>query len=75
MDDGFMVLYYPQKKVLGLFWSDMFWLDRNYRWWDMFWCNEYNCRFGTYAQAKEALCRAVRGRGPSVEYFDVDCGG
>lgn len=62
VEDGFLVLYYPQKKILGLFW------------WDMFsWDHHYQGGFGSYARAKEALCRAVRG--PSVEYFDVDCGG
>lgn len=60
IDDGFMVLYYPQKKILGLFW------------WDMFGWDQYYCGFGSYARAKEALCLALRG--PAVEYFDVDCG-
>lgn len=61
MDDGFMVLYYPQKKVLGLFWLNMF-----------SWDHYYQGGFGSYKSAKEALCRAVRR--PAVEYFDVDCG-
>lgn len=56
---GDFVQYYPQKKILGLFWVNMF------AW------NEYYSGFDSYEQAKKALCNAITK--PVVEYLEVDC--
>ena len=59
--DGDGTRYYPQHKLLGLFWVNMFGLDP---YWD-----------GSYLTLKEAqrnLCNHLRK--PVVEYYSVDCG-
>jgi hypothetical protein len=49
--------YFPQRKILGLFWIDMF---RS---------NPYYVGFDSYGDAHEALYCAIRK--PEVEYIDV----
>jgi len=56
---GDCVRYHPQKKILGLFW------------WNMFDWYEYYEGFKSYEKAKKELCDALKK--PKVEYFDVDC--
>lgn len=57
--DGDFVRYYPQVKVLGLFW------------WNMFDWSDYYYGFRSYDKAKKELCDALKK--PKVEYFDVTC--
>lgn len=57
--DGDFVRYYPQKKILGIFW------------WDMFSWNEYYNGFNSYDKAKKELCESLKK--PVIEYLDVDC--
>lgn len=57
--DGDFVRYYPQTKILGFFWVDMF-----------AWA-EYYDGFKSYEQAKKALCNTIKK--PIVEYLEVDC--
>ena len=58
--DGEFVRYYPQRKILGLIWINMF-----------AWMNDYYEGFSSYEKAKDELCNALRGL--IVEYLDVDC--
>lgn len=51
--------YYPQRKILGLFWVDMFSSDPTY------------VGFLSYEDANESLCSAIAK--PKVEYLDVKC--
>jgi hypothetical protein len=51
------IMYFPQRKILGLFWIDMF----RY--------NPYYDGFDSYENAHEALYNAICK--PEVEYIDV----
>jgi hypothetical protein len=59
LTNGEFVRFYPQRKILGLIWINLF------AW------NEYYDGFSSYEKAKENLCNALRG--PMVEYLDVNC--
>jgi hypothetical protein len=58
--DGEFVRFYPQRKILGLIWIDMFITLSDYCGW-----------FHSYEEAKKNLCHTIRK--PVVEYLDVDC--
>lgn len=60
--DGDYVRFYPQRKVLGLIWINMF-----------AWYNDYYDGFRSYEGAKKELCDTMRK--PVIEYLDVNCEG
>jgi hypothetical protein len=60
IEPGWLPFYYPQRKVLGLFWVDMF----SY--------NPIYVGFLSYEDANKALRDAIA---PKVEYLDVNCEG
>lgn len=53
--------YYPQYKLLGLFWKNMFG-------WEDYWDGSYK----TFEEAQRNLCNYLKE--PVVEYLSVDCG-
>lgn len=56
---GEQIRYYPQVKMLGLFWTDVF-------------KNEYyDGGFTTFEKAKKELCAYLKR--PVIEYLDVEC--
>ena len=59
--DGDGTRYYPQHKLLGLFWVNMFGYPD-------YWDGSYK----TFIEAQRNLCNHLRK--PVVEYYSVDCG-
>ena len=55
--------YYPQEKLLGLFWIDI----------DMFTRGPYDGGHAHLEYAQEALCKYLWDRNPVVEYLEVEC--
>jgi hypothetical protein len=59
--DEYSTKYYPQIKILGLFWVNMFGHP------------DYgSCYYWTFEEAQKAICDYLRK--PVVEYLSVDCG-
>ena len=52
--------YYPQEKLFGLFWVNMFGFEH-------YWDGSYN----TFEEAQDAVCKHLRK--PVVEYLDFNC--
>lgn len=52
--------YYPQEKLFGLFWVNMFGYDGYGGW------------YPSFEDAQDAICEYLRK--PMVEYLEVDCG-
>ena len=57
---GTKTKYYPQRKILGLFWVNMF---RDL---------DGDVYYDTFEQAQKHLCNYLRK--PVVEYLEVNCG-
>ena len=57
--DGYSTRYYPQEKLFGLFWYNLF-------------VDEYrDGDYSTFEEAQKHLCNYLRK--PVVEYLDFDC--
>ena len=58
--DGHSTSYYPQQKLFGLFWCNLF-------------AGDYSSgSYPSFEEAQTALCNFLRK--PVVEYLNVDCG-
>ena len=60
--DGDYLRFFPQRKVLGLIWINVFACY-----------NDYYDGFLSYDEANKALCDTIRK--PVIEYLDVNCEG
>jgi hypothetical protein len=59
-DDGLMIIYFPQRRFLGI-------------WWDVLGSSQRpNKGFASYERANEEICRHVNGK--KIEYLDVNWG-